>query len=137
MLKGVELGAAIKVAIDKKLAAGGAESKAAIARHFGVKPPSIHDWIKRGSIAKDKLPELWRYFSDVVGDDHWGLSSPPPQWAHKTKEGRKPYDGELSDDEWWLIMAYRKGDKKMKAAMLSVAQLVLPDRPGLKMRTGT
>lgn len=77
MLNGIDLGAAIKAAIEKKIASGAVASQAAIARHFNVKPPSIHDWIKKGSISKDKLPELWRYFSDVVGPEHWGLKSWP------------------------------------------------------------
>ncbi len=42
-----------------------------------VQPPSIYDWIKKGSISKDKLPELWRFFSDVVGPEHWGLNEYP------------------------------------------------------------
>ncbi|EGL4564282.1 hypothetical protein IQ508_002306 [Salmonella enterica] len=65
MLSGKELGLAIEQAINKKLALGTVRTKAKIARHFEIKPPSIHDWIKKGSISKDKLPELWRYFSDV------------------------------------------------------------------------
>jgi len=77
MLNGTDLGAAIKAAIEKKIASGAVASQAAIARHFNVRPPSIHDWIKKGSISKDKLPELWRYFSDVVGPEHWGLKSWP------------------------------------------------------------
>jgi len=77
MLNGTDLGAAIKAAIEKKIASGAAPSQAAIARHFNVRPPSIHDWIKKGSISKDKLPEMWRYFSDVVGPEHWGLKSWP------------------------------------------------------------
>lgn len=74
MLKGKELGKAIEVAIEKKIASGAVRSKADIARHFGIKAPSIHDWIKKGSISKDKLQELWRYFSDVVDHEHWGLT---------------------------------------------------------------
>ena len=74
MLKGKEFGAAIGEAIQRKLDAGSALSKAEIARHFGMKPPSLSDWVKKGSVAKDKLPELWRYFSDVAGPEHWGLS---------------------------------------------------------------
>lgn len=81
MLNGTDLGAAIKAAIEKKIASGAAASQAAIARHFNVKPPSIHDWIKKGSISKDKLPELWRYFSDVVGPEHWGLKAWPDMGA--------------------------------------------------------
>lgn len=73
MLKGKELGKAIDIAINAKIAGGHARSKAEIAREFGVKPPSLVDWVKKGSISKDKLPKLWKYFSDVVGPDHWGL----------------------------------------------------------------
>lgn len=86
MLNGTDLGAAIKVAIEKKIASGAVASQAAIARHFNVKPPSIHDWIKKGSISKDKLPELWRYFSDVVGPDHWGLKAWPDMGSSMPEE---------------------------------------------------
>lgn len=77
MLSGKDLGRAIEQAINKKIASGVVKSKAEIARHFKVQPPSIHDWIKKGSISKDKLPELWRFFSDVVGPEHWGLNEYP------------------------------------------------------------
>ena len=70
MLKGKEFGAAIDSAIKRKLESGAIEARADVARHFGIKPPSIVDWVKKGSISKDKLPELWRYFSDVAGPDH-------------------------------------------------------------------
>ncbi|MBF0690619.1 hypothetical protein IR150_03750 [Providencia alcalifaciens] len=73
MLNGKDLGRAIEQAIEKKLISGSVKSKTEIARHFNVKLPSIYDWIKKGSISKDKLPELWSYFSDVVGPEHWGL----------------------------------------------------------------
>lgn len=74
MLKGKEFGAAIDSAIKRKLESGAIEARADVARHFGIKPPSIVDWVKKGSISKDKLPELWRYFSDVAGPEHWGLT---------------------------------------------------------------
>jgi len=74
MLNGKDLGAAIGEAIRMKVESGAVRSKAEIARHFGVRPPSLVDWVNKGSISKDKLPELWRFFSDVVGCDHWGMS---------------------------------------------------------------
>ena len=74
MLKGKEFGEAIEKAIALKIRSGAVATKTAIANHFGVKLPSLADWIKKGSISKDKLPELWRYFSDVVGPEHWGLT---------------------------------------------------------------
>ena len=77
MLSGKDLGRAIEQAINKKIASGSVKSKAEVARHFKVQPPSIYDWIKKGSISKDKLPELWRFFSDVVGPEHWGLNEYP------------------------------------------------------------
>lgn len=77
MLTGKALGEAIKSAVQKKIDSGAVKSKAAIARHFGIKTPSIYDWFNKGSIDKSKLPELWRYFSDVVGPDHWGLRDWP------------------------------------------------------------
>ncbi|EIX9596861.1 MULTISPECIES: DNA-binding transcriptional repressor RacR [Klebsiella pneumoniae complex] len=82
MLSGKDLGRAIEQAIDKKIAKGSAKSKAEIARHFKIKPPSIHDWINKGSISKEKLPELWNYFSDVVGPEHWGLKGYPVNYDH-------------------------------------------------------
>jgi len=75
MLNGKKLGAAIDSAIVLKLETGAAKSKAEIARHFLIKPPSLSDWVKKGSISKDKIPELFRYFSDVVGHKHWGLTA--------------------------------------------------------------
>jgi hypothetical protein len=70
MLTGENLGRALREAIELK----GVTQKQ-VADHFGVKPPSVQDWLKRGVIAKDKLPALWAYFADVVGPEHWGLSS--------------------------------------------------------------
>lgn len=92
MLSGIELGRAIEQAINKKISAGSAKSKAEIARHFKIKAPSIHDWIKKGSISKEKLPELWNYFSDVVGPEHWGLNGYPTSQSNITQEN-EPFDG--------------------------------------------
>jgi hypothetical protein len=77
MLSGKDLGRAIEQAINKKKASGAIKSKADVAHHFKIKAPSIYDWIKKGSISKEKLPELWNYFSDVVGPEHWGLHEFP------------------------------------------------------------
>ena len=70
MLTGEELGAAIASAIEKKKV-----KKKDVADFFGVKPPSVQDWIRRGTIDKAKLPALWQYFSDVVGPELWGLTT--------------------------------------------------------------
>lgn len=70
MLTGHELGNALAQAIKRK-----GVSKTEVAVHFGVKPPSVHDWIKHGRIGKQHLTELLHYFSDVVGPVHWGLDA--------------------------------------------------------------
>ncbi len=77
MKTGKELGQAIRAAIEKKLENGSAKTKAQIAEHFKIKPPSLYTWINTGNIGKDKLFELFRYFSDVVPLEHWGLSELP------------------------------------------------------------
>lgn len=68
MLSGPALGAAIKAAIEKKQV-----PKKELAAHFGVKPPSVQDWIKNGTIRKDRFLALVGYFSDVVEPSHWGM----------------------------------------------------------------
>lgn len=72
MLYGTDLGRALGRAIELK-----GVSQKEVAAHFGVKPPSVTDWLKFGVIAKKHLPKLWAYFSDVVGPEHWGLDRYP------------------------------------------------------------
>jgi hypothetical protein len=69
MLEGKYLGDAIESARIRK-----GVTKKAMADFFEIKPPSIQDWVKHGRIKKDKLLELFRYFSDVAGPEHWGLT---------------------------------------------------------------
>jgi phage repressor protein C with HTH and peptisase S24 domain len=79
MLTGEQLGSAIEAAIKLK-----GVTKKEVAAHFGVQPPSIQDWVKRGTIGKEKLPKLWAYFSDVVPSSHWGLEAIPAAGAIDT-----------------------------------------------------
>jgi len=72
MLTGKVLGKAIREAIARKKV-----TQVEVAKHFGVRGPSVQDWLNRGTIGKEKLSELWAYFSDVVGPEHWGLASYP------------------------------------------------------------
>lgn len=69
MLTGEKLGEAIAQAITMK-----GVTKADVARHFEVKPPSVQGWIKKGRIGKERLGDLFSYFADVCGPDHWGLT---------------------------------------------------------------
>ncbi len=70
MLTGEKLGEALAAAIRMK-----GVSKADVARHFDVKPPSVQGWLKHGRISKTHIEKLLAYFSDVVGPEHWGISS--------------------------------------------------------------
>ena len=135
MLKGKEFGEAIKSAIDMKLQRNLAPSKAEIARHFNMKPPSLSDWVKKGSVAKDKLPELWRYFSDVVGPAHWGMTE--DEWpaglpadqspsADQKKEIYRVRNGKaqkfVHEDEELLIKGYRAAPPDAKKFWLDQAR---------------
>jgi hypothetical protein len=84
MLTGPALGAAIESARKLK-----GVTKKAMADAFGVKPPSIQDWVRYGTIDKAKLPLLWQYFGDVVGPDHWGLRS----WMKNHHPSEGPQSG--------------------------------------------
>ncbi|WP_174941259.1 hypothetical protein [Burkholderia lata] len=81
MLTGKELGDALRAAIEKK-----AVTKKAVADHFGVKPPSVQDWMNFGRIGKKHLNELVSYFSDVVGPEHWGIE--PIDFLFSDSDGR-------------------------------------------------
>lgn len=70
MLTGPELGAAIEAARLKKNV-----PKNALAKAFRISAPSVNGWVATGRIDKSKLIEVIRYFSDVVGPEHWGLAS--------------------------------------------------------------
>ncbi len=115
MLKGKELGAAIDKAIRLKLASGAVKTKTEIAAHFQIKAPSIYDWIKKGSISKDRLPELFNYFSDVVGPDHWGIAGNLEQLL----TGSRP-------DVKLLIACYNNAPPDAQAAVLDMMARYAP-----------
>lgn len=68
MLSGQKLGAALTQAMQLKRV-GPKE----VADHFGIKPPSVKDWQKKGCIHKRHLGRLVNYFADVVPPSHWGV----------------------------------------------------------------
>lgn len=103
MLTGKKLGEAIASAIQKKIDSGAVKSKAEVARHFGIKPPSIHTWINNGTVSKDKLPELWNYFSDVVGPEHWGIPKLPNEWATTKYQKKKDWPFDISHEQYDVL----------------------------------
>jgi transcriptional regulator with XRE-family HTH domain len=38
-----------------------------LAKEFGVKPPSVYDWMQFGRVAKKHIPKLAEYFGKPVG----------------------------------------------------------------------
>lgn len=93
MLTGTELGKAIDEAIRMK-----GVTKRSVAAHFGVAPPSVQDWVKRGTIDKAKLPALWDFFRDVVGPEHWGLEALPTTAGQTGRPVLVIHDGEPLPD---------------------------------------
>lgn len=126
MLKGKELGAAIKQAIDLKIAAGAISGKPDVAKYFNIKTPSVYDWIKKGSISKDKLLKLWDYFSDVVGPEHWGIDSNVYKAAKvgsspsSVKQDQTLYRDSfaLNHEEKEMVLSYRKRGREVQLAVL-------------------
>lgn len=98
MLKGPEFGAAIAAAMQKKIDTGKVRSQADIARHFGVKPPSLADWVKRGTVSKTRLPALWKYFADVVGPEHWGMTA--AEWPAGLTGENPTTETEAPKEDW-------------------------------------
>lgn len=68
MLSGEKLGSALREAMRLK-----GVGATAVARHFGIKPPSVYDWMERGCIDKKHLGRLVQFFVDVVPPSHWGV----------------------------------------------------------------
>ena len=126
MLNGKKLGKAIETAINLKIQSGAIRSKADVATHFGVKTPSIYDWINRGTISKNKLIDLWDYFSDVVGPEHWGMCS---ALIPKTKRSPPPNFSKdhhyitVNKDEETLLKIYRTTSTDLQMAVQRVLDI--------------
>lgn len=70
MLTGKQLGDALAKAMALKDV-----SPAQVAEHFGIKAPSVYDWVEYGRIGKKHIPgPLVAYFIDVVPASHWGIT---------------------------------------------------------------
>ena len=130
MLKGKELGAAFRKALELKLAANKKLTKKRIASEFGIQPPSLYDWMDRGTIDKEHFSTLWKFFSDVVPASHWGITAedlevlnastpkaaepPPPTYiVHQTTH--------LPPAESLLLDGYRCASPEVREAMDGLA----------------
>lgn len=71
----------------------------------------MQDWIRRGTISKDKLPALWAYFGDVVGPAHWGLESLPssvgePSSKRKTEKSNVEPGPDIKGRERYPLISW-------------------------------
>jgi hypothetical protein len=128
MLTGPELGAALRAAISKKAAlyesqGHGRLTKKNVAEAFGVKPPSLQDWMNFGRIGKQHLNTLVEYFSDVVGPEHWGIGS-----AGFTAPGSHSEDGAYTNAN---VHEEVKQSPLMLRSVRLADQLVAATRTGL------
>ncbi|HCN72442.1 MAG: hypothetical protein CML16_15625 [Pusillimonas sp.] len=108
MLKGKELGRAIERAIQLKIDAGLVKSRAAVARDLHVEPNVVYGWIRTGSISKERLPELWIYFDDVVNPEHWGLSKADVDYFSKKSRVNDKWPFELTQLEDVLSLSQQQ-----------------------------
>lgn len=114
MISGEKLGAALTEAM--KLKQVGPKE---VATHFGVTPPSVKDWQKRGCIHKRHLGRLVAYFADVVPEGHWG-AEPEELAAFNKLDGHSRYAG----------YGFRQTDDPTSNARVSepLARFTLPGR---------
>lgn len=84
MLSGASLGKALQIAMQRK---GVVQQQ--VATEFGIRQPSVSEWLKHGRIAKRHIPHLVAYFSPHVGPEHWGL---PAVWAASDELSREERD---------------------------------------------
>lgn len=145
MLTGQELGNAIRAAIKKK-----GVTQREVARVFNVKPPSVQDWMKRGTVSKDKLLELWVYFQDVAGPEHWGMSAfpswettrnesvtePPPSLPWPLRSVTPQQIASLSAEEINLVETFIFGLLRLPPANTKNHEESTPPRTARGMRGG-
>lgn len=120
MLTGIELGKAIDSARKLK-----GVSKAEMARHFRVQPPSVSGWISTGRIDKKKLSELFDYFQDVAGPDHWGLGS-HAGWLYREDSTEAVRERPA---EYFLSDRYNSATEEHRRAVDALAKRLLDVSP--------
>lgn len=90
-----------------------------VAKAFGVKQPSVSQWIKHGRIGKKHLVFLFKYFSDCVKPEHWGL---PPGFTTDADA----LDGKFSAGAREIAAAFEHldGDEQKQAALNHVLSML-------------
>lgn len=136
VIKGKELGRAIERAIQLKIDAGLVKSRAAVARDLHVEPNVVYGWIRTGSISKERLPELWVYFEDVVGPDHWGLPKKGVDFLAKKFKNNECWPFELTQLEDVLSLNHQQLqqlDHILAGVLMGLRSQ--PSRPGVNNKS--
>lgn len=105
MLEGPALGHALREAMTRKRV-----TQQQVADVFGVKQPSVADWLKHGRVAKRHINRMLEFFSDVVGPEHWGLPTGEASHIQPAVVSEQPanYGPELTPLEHELLAALRQ-----------------------------
>lgn len=77
--------------VNAKIDKGAARSKSEIARALGIQNPSLYGWLETGRIARDRMPQVIRYFKDVSTPNDWGLED-WPDWIQTAPLANPPVD---------------------------------------------
>lgn len=91
MLQGKELGTAIKAAMKLKKV-----TQQQVADEFGIFQPSVSAWTRTGRIDKGHLDHLIKYFADVVGPAHWGLTTLTTNYDEAMKQAVERVEREMT-----------------------------------------
>ena len=107
MLKGEELAAALRSAMEKKRV-----RNIDVAREFNVKPSTVSkDWRKLGRIGKHHIDHLVSYFSDTVAPSHWGLSD----WGPRVGEDPADYvTVKVPREKWEQFELFLKAEEEAR-----------------------
>lgn len=129
MLTGTDLGSAIEAARIKK-----GITKKALAEAFRVAAPSVQGWVTTGRIDKSKLIDVIRFFSDVVGPEHWGLGQGDNDLfflSYPDTDAQQETSGDLV-----LRMLEKHGKNLSADARRRIAEAIEEPKEDAQMRSG-
>lgn len=106
-------------------------SNAEVARAFGVKGPSVYDWLKHGRIGKQHINQLVAYFADVVPPSHWGIEdAPQPGLAKRQIVSVPPVAPAIPADDRAILDLYHGMTPAQRATWATVGRALA--QPALK-----
>lgn len=95
-----------------------------VAAEFGIKQPSVSEWVKHGRIDKSHINHLVAYFSDVVRPSHWGL---PDEWGAMPASSTPPAPPQFSAAALRVAAIYDQVSDKDRRYIDAAAAAASPD----------